>query len=458
MTFNDATALAEAIARRALSAHEALQAVLDRIAQWEPAIHAWAYLAPDHAHAAARAIDERLARGERVGPLAGVPVGVKDVIDVAGMPTTNGVPGGRVPPRDAFVVARLRAAGAIIVGKTATAPFAFVDPPATRNPYHLERTPGGSSSGSGAAVGARTVPAALGTQTAGSVLRPASYCGAVGFKPTFGWTGRSGVTPLAPSLDHIGFICRSVRDAHVLFQAMAGLDPDDPACRPPLPSSPSRDVRIPPRLGLVETMFERCDDETIAHTRRMLEQLARAGATIASVTLPVHEMAAVQRIIMWAEAAAVHRDLTNFASGLPTPRLRDNVRIGALLPAEHLLRADRLRRRYRLAAAKAMEECDALIMPTTTSPAGSPTTTGDRTSLAPWSLIGTPAITVPSGLSREGLPLGLQLVGRAGADADLLAVAAWVEAHLAPLPPPPSPDYDSLRLGSKASRSPSASI
>lgn len=439
LSVHDACAIAAAISSRALSATEAIKATLERIAAWEPAIRAWEHVAADQALAEAAAVDQRLARGEPLGPLAGVPIGVKDIIDVAGMPTTNGVPGGRRASRDAFAVARLRAAGAILVGKTATAPFAFVDPPPTRNPYHRERTPGGSSSGSGAAVGARTVPVALGTQTAGSVLRPASYCGAVGFKPTFGWTGRSGVTPLAPSLDHVGVICRSVRDAAALFRLMAGIDPEDPACRPIAVDAPTM-TTMPPRLALVEAMFERTDQETTRHTKAVLDHLTRAGATIVPVALPVHEMAAVQRVVMWAEAAAVHRDLTRFAQGLPTPRLRDNLRVGALISAEYLLRADRLRRRYRRAVVEALAGSDALILPTTTSPAGSPATTGDRSSLSPWSLIGAPAITVPSGLSAEGLPLGLQLVGRPGADVHLLAVAAWVEAQLPPLPPPPAPN------------------
>jgi aspartyl-tRNA(Asn)/glutamyl-tRNA(Gln) amidotransferase subunit A len=435
----DASDIAAAIARRAVSATEVIRTTLDRIAAWEPAIRAWEHLAADRALAEAATIDHQVARGAPLGPLAGVPIGVKDIIDVAGMPTTNGVPGGRLASRDAFVVARLRAAGAIVIGKTATAPFAFVDPPPTRNPYHRERTPGGSSSGSGAAVGARTVPVALGTQTAGSVLRPAAYCGAVGFKPTFGWTGRSGVTPLAPSLDHVGVICRSVRDAAALFRLMAGIDPDDPACRPIALDAPDA-TNLPPRLALVEAMFERTDEETTRHTKAVLDHLARAGAAIMPVALPVHEMAAVQRIVMWAEAAAVHRDLTRFAEGLPTPRLRENVRVGALISAEHLLRADRLRRRYRQAVTDALSRADALILPTTTSPAGSPATTGDRSSLSPWSLIGAPAITVPSGLSSDGLPLGIQLVGRPGTDAWLLTVAAWVEGQLAPLPPPPAPN------------------
>jgi aspartyl-tRNA(Asn)/glutamyl-tRNA(Gln) amidotransferase subunit A len=438
VTGGDAVAIATAIARREVTATEAVQAALRRIAAWEPAIHAWEYVGEENALAEAAALDRRLLAGEGLGPLAGVPIGVKDIIDVAGMPTTNGVPGGRIASRDAFAVARLRAAGAIIVGKTVTAPFAFVDPPATRNPYGLDRTPGGSSSGSGAAVGARVVPAALGTQTAGSVLRPASYCGAVGFKPTFGWTGRSGVTPLAPSLDHLGVICRSVRDATLFFEVMAGVDPEDPASRPARPS-PSVGRSGPPRLGVVEAMFERTDEETTAKTRATIAHLAGEGAVTEPVDLPIHQMASVQRIIMWAEAAAVHRDLTNFAAGLPTPRLRDNLRVGALIPAEYLLRADRFRRRQRRAVAEALERFDALVMPTTTSPAGSPLSTGDRSSLAPWSLVGTPAITIPCGLSGDGLPLGLQLVGRAGDDVRLLEVAAWVEERLSPLPPPALP-------------------
>ncbi|MFN8535085.1 MAG: amidase [Dehalococcoidia bacterium] len=434
----DATGIAEAVRSRRRSARSAVEEVYSQIDAWEPTIRAWQHLARESALAEADAIDRALAAGAPVGALAGVPIGIKDIIDVAGMPTTNGVPGGRTADLDAFAVARLRAAGAIVVGKTVTASFAFVDPPVTRNPYDPTRTPGGSSSGSGAAVGARTVPVALGTQTAGSVLRPASYCGAVGFKPTFGWTGRTGVTPLSPSLDHVGIICRSVRDAALFFDLMAAEDPDDPSTRTVRPEG-RRLLGLPeqpPRIGVVEATFDLTDAETTLHTRQTLAVLEAAGAMLVPVVLPVAQMFAAQRVIMWTEAAAVHRDLTKFAEGLPTPMLRDNLRIGSLIPGDFYLRADRLRRRHRLAVADAMRGLDALALPSTTTPAGAPATTGDRLLLAPWSLLGTPAISIPSGLSAEGLPLGLQLVGRRGADGDLLRVAAWAERRLQPILPP----------------------
>ena len=438
---SDATSIAAAVRQRQRSAREVVAEAFRQIDRWEPVIHAWAILDRVGAAEQAARIDAQIAAGIDPGPLAGVPVGVKDVIDVAGLPTTNGVPGGHLPARDAFVVGRLRAAGAIIIGKTVTAPFAFVDPPVTRNPYHPGRTPGGSSSGAGAAVGARTVPASLGTQTAGSTLRPASYCGAVGFKPSFGWTGRSGITPLAPSLDHVGVICRSVADAALFFDVLAAPDPADPdSASLPLGARQllGRPV-LPPRLGVVEPLLRRADEDTASRTREWLAQLERAGARLVSIDLPLDLLVAIQRVVMWAEGAAVHRDLTRLGEGLPTPRLRATLRVGALLPAEVLLRADRLRRRYRAQVAELLLGLDGLIMPTTTTAAGSPETTGDPTPLAPWSLLGLPAITLPAGLSQEGLPLGLQLVGAARNDGVLLRVAAWVEAQLEPLPAPTLP-------------------
>ena len=219
-----AVQLRDRIASGALSAEAATAACLRRIPETEPRLKAWAYVDGEHAMAQARALDAKRKSGAQIGALHGVPVGIKDVIDTAGMPTEYGSPlgQGRVPREDALLVAKLRAAGAVILGKTVTTELAFMQPSGSRNPHDPERTPGGSSSGSAVAVAAGQVPLAVGTQTGGSVIRPASYCGVVGFKPSYGLIGRSGVLTQSPFLDTIGGFARSLEDVALLVEAMAG--------------------------------------------------------------------------------------------------------------------------------------------------------------------------------------------------------------------------------------------
>ena len=226
--------LRDRIAAGATKAVEAVEACLARIEATEPEVQAWAWLEGAHALEQARALDARKGTGRALGPLHGVPVGIKDIIDTARIPTGNGTPidAGRVPTRDAAIVARLRAAGAVIMGKTVSTELAYMHPGKTRNPHDPARTPGGSSSGSAAAVAAGMVPLAVGTQTGGSVIRPAAFCGTVGFKPTFGAIGRTGVLTQSPSLDTIGVFARDSADAALIADALFGHDPDDAATAP----------------------------------------------------------------------------------------------------------------------------------------------------------------------------------------------------------------------------------
>ncbi|MEK7216863.1 MAG: amidase, partial [Chloroflexota bacterium] len=255
-----------------LSPVELVQSLLARAAAVDPKVQAWERLDPEGALAAAHNAQAQL-RHFPARPLEGVPVGIKDIFYTAGLRTAAGFApfDGLVPDYDAAAVARLRDAGATILGKTVTTQFAFSDPPKTRNPWNQDRTPGGSSSGSGAAVAARLVPAALGSQTAGSVLRPAAYCGVVGFKPSFGRISRFGVLPLSWSLDHVGIIVRTVVDAALVYQAIAGPDARDPACLGlPVPNvtEAGHSPDAAPRLGLVLDFMERAEPEVRDHLDR----------------------------------------------------------------------------------------------------------------------------------------------------------------------------------------------
>ncbi len=285
--------LAEAAAlirERKVSPVELTDALLARVERAEPTLNAFVTVCADEARAAARAAEQSLGRSEPLGPLHGVPFAAKDIYNTAGVRTTAGFPplAEHVPNADAFTIARLKAAGAILLGKTVTTQFASSDPPPTSNPWHAERTPGGSSSGSGAAVAARLVPLALGTQTGGSILRPAAYNGVVGLKPTYGRVSRAGIVPLSWTLDHAGPIVRSVDDAALALQVLAGHDPADPrslAADVPDFRDGKATNTAPPQLGLLPMYLERAEPDVRAHVEGVVASLRAAGATIRSVAL-----------------------------------------------------------------------------------------------------------------------------------------------------------------------------
>jgi aspartyl-tRNA(Asn)/glutamyl-tRNA(Gln) amidotransferase subunit A len=341
-------------------------------------------------------------------------------------------------------VSRLRRAGAVILGKTVTTQFAMADPPRTRNPWNLAHTPGGSSSGSAAAVGGRMVPLALGSQTKGSVLRPAAYCGAVGFKPTFGRVSRRNVFPLAWSFDTVGFICRSVEDAALTLSVLAGLDPDDPSSsHRPVDDylAAYRASRPAPRLGLVMDYFERAQPAIREGVHQAAKKLEQAGATLVELRLPLDfdVVGAAHDLIMHVEAAAAHRQLMEREAAGYAPLLREMVQAGQLIPAVGYVQAQRLRRRFRNGMAALLDDVDALLTPTASNVAPGPETTGDASFQAPWTQIGLPAISLPTGLNPDGLPTALQLAGRPFEEGALLSVARWTEAVIGPLPSPPTP-------------------
>lgn len=433
-----ATEVRDRLASGALRAVELVEACLARIAAREPDVRAWAFLDGAHALAQARALDARRLSGAPIGPLHGLPVGVKDVIDVRGMPTGHGLAdrAGRVAQTDAFVAARLRAAGAILIGKTATAEAAFLEPPATRNPHDPARTPGGSSSGSAAAVAAGMVPLAIGTQTGGSVIRPAAFCGITGFKPSFGLIPRTGVLSQSPNLDTMGVFGRSVEDVALLAEALAGHDPADPASEPmPAPRLPETAASAPPvapTLALVRPPGWEAASEDM---RLALEELASLlGRDCIALDLPPSFGAAadLRRRINLAEMAHHYADLE--AQAPLSPLLRDALAEGRAIPATDYLRALDARSDLLAGLAPIFHRCDAILCPAASGPAPGRETTGDAIFNGLWTLCGLPAITLPLFASSEGLPMGAQLVGPRGGDARLLRTARWLVGRLSPSP------------------------
>ncbi|TAK23240.1 MAG: amidase [Chloroflexota bacterium] len=424
----------------ALTCVAAVEAALARVERTEAALRAWVVVDRDRAMAAARDAD-RVPAHQR-GRLHGVPVGIKDIFDVANLPTAAGFGpfADQIATQDSTVVARLRAAGAIILGKTVTTQFAYMDPPPTRNPWSALHTPGGSSSGSGAAVGARVVPVAIGSQTGGSVLRPAAYCGVGGVKPTFGRVSRAGVLPLAWSLDHPGVIARTVADAAVTLQVIAGYDERDPASsRHPVGDllGPTRSNKAP-RFVILDDVVERATDGARRSFERSVGVLADAGATVVRRRFPSGADVAISThaVVMQAETAAVHRQTIADHPEAYAPRIRAYVETGMLIPAADYILAQRARARLRREAATLLTEGDCLLLPTVSGPAPGTDVTGDPTFQGIFSLLGLPAITVPSALV-ERLPVGLQIVAAAFDEAGMFGVAAWCENALPSIGAPP---------------------
>jgi aspartyl-tRNA(Asn)/glutamyl-tRNA(Gln) amidotransferase subunit A len=410
---------ARLIRERRLSPVALVDACLARIHAHEATLQAWVHLDADGARAVARE-REAQARASRItGPLHGVPVGIKDIFHVAGMPTTGGARSWAHtrPAADATAVGRLRAAGAIILGKTATTEFAYRDPAPTRNPWNVAHTPGGSSAGSGAGVAARMVPLALGTQTVGSVLRPAAYCGVVGVKGTHGLVPVHGVIPLAWSLDHVGVLARSVADAALGLGVIAAREYD---VAPP----------VAPRLAIAPELFARCEPDLAAHLQATVELLTRAGAAVTEVKLPASfaTIAAAGLAVLEAEAAAYHqRDFAAHAAEYG-PGIGAAVQAGLAASATAYVHANRARLAFRDDVMPILAAHHALLVPTAPAPAPAGLgSTGDASLCAPWSSIGVPAISLPSGLAPSGLPYAVQLVAAGGQEATLLDTAQWCE-------------------------------
>ena len=432
------TQAAGLIRGRELSAVELAQSFLDRIEALEPSLKAWVYLDRGAVLADAAARDRELAGGGQVGPLHGIPIGVKDIYYTAGIPTTacSRVYADFVPEYDAAPVSLLKRAGAIVLGKTVTTEFACMDPSPTVNPWNAAHTPGGSSSGSAVAVAARMCPAALGSQTVGSVLRPASYNGVVGFKPSYGRVSRNGVIPVSWSLDTMGWMTRDVADAARLLQVMAGPDDNDMvASGAPVPdyaaalAGPSA-----PRVGVIRQFFyDHADEETRRHTDGTVEKLAEAGAEVAELALPPSMETAIedQQIIMAVEGSSFHEPMYRQQAMDYQPGIRGMIQRGLDTDAVTYSRAMERRRQFITDMRKLAEGVDILLTPSTPTPSlPDLTNTGNTMFQGPWTSCGLPSITLPSGLAESGLPLGIQLVGAYMGEAGLLAAARWCEEAL----------------------------
>jgi Asp-tRNA(Asn)/Glu-tRNA(Gln) amidotransferase A subunit family amidase len=411
---------ARRIAAGDLSSEALVVACLEHIDAREDAVRAWAHLDRDLALAEARARDAEAPRG----PLHGVPVGVKDIIDTADLPTECGTPvhAGRRPDRDAECVALLRAAGAVILGKTVTTECALYQPSRTRNPADPSRTPGGSSSGSAAAVADGMVPLALGTQTAGSVVRPASFCGVPGFKPTHGWLSLAGVKPLSERLDTLGLFARDIDDLRLLGAAL-GAD-----WRAAAPAGPSFAVCRTP-------WWERADDDGRGAVERAAELLRAAGAPVRSLSLPdtfaglVEAQDAVQahdcaRSLSW-ELDERGDELSDV--------LRTYLERGRGVAPDEASAAEALGSECATELGALLGEGEVLVVPAVVgeAPPVSDANTGDPLFCRPWTLLGTPALSVPGAVGSHGAPVGVQLVGAVGADAAVLEAGAITARVLA---------------------------
>ena len=420
----------------ALSPVALAESLLDRISAHDSDLQAWVTIDREGVLATARAREAEVAGGAPLGPIHGVPVGLKDIFYTAGMLTACGskVYADFVPDFDATSVAKIKAAGGVILGKAVTTEFATSDPSPTHNPWNLEHTPGGSSSGSSAAVAARMVPAALGSQTGGSTCRPAAYNGIVGLKPTYGRISRYGVVPVSWSLDHVGILTRTVADAALMLEVLSGEDDNDPgSLRQSVPAF-SAQMAVndrPPRIGLVRQYYQDyCTPEIWAHTEAVANQLAEAGAEVEEIPLPdsfarVHSF---QRIVMNVDCAGFHEGNHRIRAADYGPRIRGGMEMGMIIPTSTYLKAQRLRRQFRADMNEMASKYDVVMTPATPAPAPKDlNTTGDAAFQVPWTAAGLPTVVVPTGLSELGMPMAVQFGGPWAEEGRVLGASLWCE-------------------------------
>jgi Asp-tRNA(Asn)/Glu-tRNA(Gln) amidotransferase A subunit family amidase len=429
---------AAAIREGQITSAELVEACLARIDEIEKDVQAWAFLDPTHAREQAKAADEARSEGRPLGALHGVPVGVKDIIDTADMPTEDGTPlhAGRRPLKDAKVVSLLRTAGAVILGKTVTTELAVYAPGKTRNPHDPGRTPGGSSSGSAAAVAAEMVPLAVGTQTNGSVIRPASYCGVVGYKPTHGLISRGGILHQSRILDHVGVFARSLSDAALLAQELMAFDAADPdmrpRARPRLTDFVSRPVPLAPRFAFVKSpMWEQASADTHGAFSELVESL---GGQAAEVTLPepFADGVGLHRIIHETDLALSFAPEYRRGADQLSATLRKMLEAGQRHLAVDYNRAVARIAVYNTALDDVFGEAHAILTPAAVgeAPRGLEST-GSPVFSTLWTLCGLPAVTLPLMQGADGMPIGVQLVGPRGDDARLLQYANWLVEKVA---------------------------
>ena len=434
-----ATEAARLIRDGVISSEQLVEAYLARINEVDAQVQAWTFLDPSYALQQARVADERRLSGQTIGPLHGLPVGVKDIFDTSDMPTEYGsvLYTGRTPSRDASVVTRLRAAGALIMGKTVTTEFAYFAPGKTRNPHRSEHTPGGSSSGSAAAVAANMVPLAIGSQTNGSTIRPAAYCGVVGFKPTHGVVSRYRALMLSRTLDHVGLFANSVEDVALLAEQIAGYDEQDPDTRAqaqiPFADIAAETPPLAPMFAFIKTPhWEKADEETRAGFAEVIEHL---GSQVEEVELFPSAGEAWQwhQTIMAVEMAHnLEREWMHGRDHL-SEQLRAQIERGQEVPATDYLKAlSRIAPVHDSFVELFEQRYDAIL--TCAAPSAAPkglVSTGDPSFCTLWTLCGMPSVTLPLLQSADGLPIGVQLVGPRHGDARLLRTARWLAAKMA---------------------------
>lgn len=419
-----------------ITAEQLMQACLGRISDKDSDLQAFVHIDADAALEKARKADEWRGMGIGTGPLHGVPVAIKDVIDTQDLPTENGSPifAGREPGDDASCVNQLREAGAIVIGKTVTAELASLTPGPTRNPVNRDHTPGGSSSGSAAAVATGMAPIALGTQTAGSVLRPASYCGIYGFKPTYGVISRTGVLMQSHTLDTVGVLARTLEDIGLAVDCMSAQDQSDPACymrsRGRLQDVLLQDPPLPPLLAFCRTPVW---DQAEPVMQEALGELCDVlGDRCEEIELPsvFDDIAATQATIQWAENGSYYGHLYDNAKDKLSPGMRERLEIGFATSARDYLRAVNSRDVLYAGLEQIFERFDAILCPAAPGPAPAGIgATGSSIFNGFWTYLGVPALSMPL-LEADGLPMGVQLIGPRRDDARLLRTARWLEQTL----------------------------
>ena len=428
-------AAAAAIARNEITSEALVASCLEQVRKRDADVQAWAYLDPDQALAQARGADAAQRAGKVLGPLHGVPFGIKDIIDTADMPTECGSAyfHGRRPSSDAACVAALRSAGAVIMGKTVTTELATLTPPKTRNPHNLQHTPGGSSSGSAAGLASGMFPGALATQTGGSVIRPASYCGIYALKPTFGMISRTGVLLQSHSLDTIGVYGRSIEDLALAADCLTAYDSRDPAMKPGEPSrllaTTLQPVSTDPTLAFVASPAW---DLTDGATREVFSAfISQLGARCEAVDVPILRSAMTwQGTVQSAENAAYYGPLLEVRPDAFTAGLCERLEAGARVRAIDYIRAVNHRDTAAAAVENVLARYAAIVMPASPGPAPADlNTTGNPAFNAMWTYLGLPAVTLPL-LKVNGMPLGVQLIAARGSDGQLLRTAQWLAQRL----------------------------
>jgi len=426
-------AAARQIQEQKLSPVTLARSLLDRIDALESALKAWVTIDQEEVLGAAHQRESQQQPGS-MGLLHGVPVGLKDIFYTAGMKTSacSRIYADFVPSYDATVVTRLKQAGAIVLGKAVTTEFASSDPSPTRNPWNPAHTPGGSSSGSSVAVATGMCPAALGSQTGGSTCRPAAYNGIVGLKATYGRISRYGVIPVSWSLDTVGILVRSVEDAAVMLQVLAGHDPQDPgSSMQPVPDfrQEMESLDKPPRIGLVkEFFFDRSTPEVQTHTQEVAQRLAQAGAVVEELSLPDSFATAhsCQRIVSNVEAAAFHQEWFQDRADEYGPKIRANIEMGMLVSGVEYLRVQRLRRQFRQDMIEMAKQVDVVLTPATPEPAPRDlTTTGDAVFQSPWTSSGLPTSLGPDKKRKLQCPLRMLALVKVSRRKALVSLRRW---------------------------------